>query len=600
MNTIARLLALSGMLWALSPGLTQETAPDAEPQPPAETAVPTPPAPAVPDELAPQDAGPGVTPGPDETAPPGAPTADVVPPEPMLPGEDSQADESPAPAEPALDDRPPARQGRDAGYVIPSVRREGSRSEPVTGNGAKNLRLNFRGAPLELVLDYLSEAAGFIIILETEVRGKLDVWSSQPLSQAEAVDLLNQVLAKNGYAALQEGRTLTILAKDEAKKRDTPVHSGSDPASIPRGDQVITQIIPVKFVNAVQLSRDLQPLFPTTATIAANEGGNAVVITDTQTNIRRVAEIIKALDTAISSVSAVRVFPLRFADAKSLATVIRDLFQAQNSSRSGSSQQQVFRGFRGAGGGMPGMPGMGGGNPFGGQGGQSSGASRVSSPSVVAVADERSNAVVVSAPEDQMPVIEDLVKQVDINVDDITELRVFALKYGDAQEMADLLTELFPESSSSSSQNNRGQFRFGGPGGFGGFGSSSGSTSTRLQQQNRVSAVPDLRTKSVVVSASRELMPEIAQIITQLDSDPARKQKVHVFSVENSDPAAVEEILRGLFETQNTRNRSTTSRSNTRQAGSQLNSRATSNIQNQGRTTSRTGSSGFGTTSGMR
>jgi type II secretory pathway component GspD/PulD (secretin) len=219
---------------------------------------------------------------------------------------------------------------------------------------------------------------------------------------------------------------------------------------------------------------------------------------------------------------------------------------------------------------------------------------------VVAVADERSNAVVVSAPEDQMPVIEDLVKQVDINVDDITELRVFSLKYGDPQEMADLLTELFPESSSSSSQNNRGQFRFGGPGGFGGFGSGSSSTSTRLQQQNRVSAVPDLRTKSVVVSASRELMPEIAQIISQLDSDPAKKQKVHVFSVENSDPAAVEEILRGLFETQNTRNRSTTSRSNTRQAGSQLNSRATSNIQNQGRTTSRTGSSGFGTTSGMR
>jgi hypothetical protein len=199
-------------------------------------------------------------------------------------------------------------------------------------------------------------------------------------------------------------------------------------------------------------------------------------------------------------------------------------------------------------------------------------------------------------------VIEDLVKQVDVNVDDITELRVFALKHADAQEMADLLTELFPDTSrSSQTGNNRGQFRFGGgPMGFGGGGQgNAGTTGTRLQQQTRVSAVPDLRTRSVVVSASRDLMPEIGQIVSQLDSDPAKKQKVHVFSVENTDPATIEEILRGLFETQNTRNRSTANRSNTRQAGSQLNNRATSNNQNMGRNTGRTGTTGFGTTSGM-
>lgn len=484
------------------------------------------------------------------------------------------------------------------GYVIRAARRGATPPAPRPSE-ERNLRLNFRGAPLDLVLDYLSEAAGFIIILETEVRGKIDVWSNQPVSQVEAIELLNQVLAKNGYAALQEGRTLTIITKDEAKKRDTPVRTGSDPAGIPRSEQVVTQIIPVKFVNATQLSRDLQPLFPTSATIASNEGGNAIVITDTQSNIRRVAEIIKALDTAISSVSAVRVFALQYADATSLATVVRDLFQAQNARTSGN-QQQIQRGFRGGGpGGFQGGPFGGGGGAPGGQS-SGSGAARVSTPSVVAVADERSNALVVSAPEDQMPVIEDLVKQVDVNVDDITELRVFALQHADAQEMADLLTELFPDTTRSNQSGNRGQFRFGGPGGFAAAMRGNTGTSARQQQQTKVSAVADMRTRSVVVSASRDLMPEIAQIVAQLDSDPARKQKVHVFSVENTDPAQVEEILRGLFETQNTRNRtSTANRSNTRQAGSQLNNRATSNMQNMGRNTGRTGSTGFGTTSGI-
>ena len=38
----------------------------------------------------------------------------------------------------------------------------------------EGLRFNFRGAPLESVLNYLSEAAGFVIVLETPVRGTID------------------------------------------------------------------------------------------------------------------------------------------------------------------------------------------------------------------------------------------------------------------------------------------------------------------------------------------------------------------------------------------------------------------------------------------
>src|SRR5262249_5150179 len=77
-------------------------------------------------------------------------------------------------------------------------------------NADKGLRLNFRGVPLDMVLNYLSDAAGFIIVLDTEVKGKVDVWSNQPLSKEEAVELLNTVLSKNGYAAIRNGRTLKI------------------------------------------------------------------------------------------------------------------------------------------------------------------------------------------------------------------------------------------------------------------------------------------------------------------------------------------------------------------------------------------------------
>src|SRR5262252_6095693 len=48
---------------------------------------------------------------------------------------------------------------------------------PSNGKSDGGLRLNFRGAPLNLVLDYLSDAAGFVINKEAEVRGTVAVWS---------------------------------------------------------------------------------------------------------------------------------------------------------------------------------------------------------------------------------------------------------------------------------------------------------------------------------------------------------------------------------------------------------------------------------------
>jgi general secretion pathway protein D len=457
-------------------------------------------------------------------------------------------------------------------------------------NPQDGLRLNFRGVPLEMVLNYLSEAAGFVIVLETDVRGKVDVWSNTPVSKEEAVTLLNSVLNRNGYAAIRNDRTLTIVARDSAKTRDIPVKRGSDPNEIPKNDEVVTQIIPVRYVNATQLTKDLQPLMPMAATMTANEGGNALVITDTQTSIRRMAEIVKALDTSVAAISAVRVFPLRYADAKTVATVIKDVFQSQDSSqRSGNDMRAQFMArFRGG-------P-FGGGGPGGGDGAgdSGSGGGRASLPKVVATSDDRSNSLVVSAPDEMMPTIEEVVKAVDTNVEDVTEVRVFRLKYADPSEMADLLASLFPDDTRSDSNNRNNNFRFGGgPGGMFGGGrqnTTAGQQSDRQKKMGRVLAVADQRTSSVVVSAARDLMTQIGAMIEQLDANPAKKQKVYVYSLENADVLEVEQILRNMFD----RNGTSNSRNNANQT-SALNTRSSQQQQS----TIGTGSSTMGGSRGL-
>ena len=315
-------------------------------------------------------------------------------------------------------------------------------------NGEPGLRLNFRGASLDLVLNYLSEAAGFIIVLDTKVTGKIDAWSNQPLTKDEAVDLLNSVLNKNGHAAIRHGRTLTIVNKDDAKTRDIPVILESDPDKIPKTDEMVTQIMPVRFIEVAQLIKDLQPLVASATTMTANEAGNSIIMTDTRANINRVAQIIKAIDQGAEEMTIVNVFRLEFADPTEMAALLTSLFA--DGGTSGSSTTPQFGGGRGGfrdffrGGG-------GGGNESAGN----SQSQRIKKRAkVTAVADARTSSVVVSATSGLMTQIEEMVKQLDANPAKKQKVYVYQVNPGDVAQVQQVLEDMF-ETQSNNRNNNR-------------------------------------------------------------------------------------------------------------------------------------------------
>ncbi|MCX7887851.1 MAG: hypothetical protein N3B01_11445, partial [Verrucomicrobiae bacterium] len=274
-------------------------------------------------------------------APPPLPTPAMMltltNPPPVLPGPqvtlsttNAVSTQEPAPAttniatgtEPPVSTNPPAASTVPAGPPPPEP-------PPMVALGENELLVNFRNAPIDLVLQHFSEAAGFIIELQTPVRGTVDIFSAKPLTKAEAVDLLNSVLNKNGYAAIRNGRRLTIVSRTEAMRRDIPVRIGNDPEAIPRNDELVTQIIPIRFVEATQLAKDLAPLLSPQAMIIANEAGNSIAITDTQANIRHLVEIIKAIDSSAEDEMLVRVFMLKHADPIEMADLLTNLFPDQ-------------------------------------------------------------------------------------------------------------------------------------------------------------------------------------------------------------------------------------------------------------------------------
>ncbi len=358
-------------------------------------------------------------------------------------------------------------------------------SKPTNGNGTNELRMNFRGASLDMVLNYLSEAAGFIINVKpgTSVRGKVDVWSNDPLTKEEALDLLDTVLIQNSLAAIRNGKVLTIVNRDEAKTQGIPVIQGSDPEKIPMTDKIVTQIIPVRFVEVGQLVKDLQPLVSMQTTITANEAGNSIVITDTQATIRKVAEVIHAIDMGAEDVTVVKVFHLQHADPAETADLLTNLFP--DDSRSGGNQSPMQFGGGRFGGGMARFFGGGG---FGGGGA-------------------------------------------------------------------------------------------GGGGGGAAAGGGSGNQNQRLKKRNRVVAVADPRTASVVVTATKDLMEQVESVIMNLDPDPASTQAVAVYHMQNAEPQEAMQVLQDIFNKTGAQN----SRSGTATQTSPLTSR--SNTQNQQNTT---------------
>ncbi len=346
-------------------------------------------------------------------------------------------------------------------------------------------------------MEYLSEAAGLVIVEEARLEGRVTVMSHQPMTVDEAVALLDTVLQEKGYAAIRVGRTLKIVTIDQAKKELIPVRAGNDPTRIQPTDRMVTQIIPIHYADAVKLKADLASLIPSTADVSSNASSNTLIVTGTEATIRRLVEIIQAIDVHMAEVTQVRVFQLKYANAANAAKLITDIFKEEQTTQ---TQGPVFpfggrRAFQ-----LPGMPGQ----PSGGQ--EEQGRRGVK---VTASADDRTNTLVVSASPDVLKVIEGVVKELDANPAEQQAFFIYHLKNAQAKNLESVLNTLFGWTGTTTTTTGGGvtrqttggglgtqTFGFGGGGfGFGGTGqTTAGRTGTGTQV--RVAAGQTARTPS--------------------------------------------------------------------------------------------------------
>ena len=234
------------------------------------------------------------------------------------------------------------------------------------------------------------------MIVDPNVRGKINVRSYDLLSEEQYYQFFLNVLEVYGFSAIESDNNIVKIIRDkDAKTAAIPV-IGSDSNII--GDEMVTRIVEVKNVTV----RELVPLLRQLSDQAGGgnvtnyDPANVIMLTGTAATVNRLVKIIERVDRAGDQ--DVQIIKLEYASAGEMVRII----EAMNKPTGGKAGQPTFL-----------IPKI--------------------------VADDRSNSVIVSGEIKARERVARLVKRLDSELESSGNTRVYYLKYSKAEDLVKVL-----------------------------------------------------------------------------------------------------------------------------------------------------------------
>jgi general secretion pathway protein D len=311
---------------------------------------------------------------------------------------------------------------------------------------------NFKDADIVQIAEAVGAATGKNFILDPRVRAQVTMLSSTPLSPDGFYEAFLSILAVHSFVAMPAGNNIYKIVPD-ATARSMP---GDDlPDRVSRtSDEIVTQVIQVKNVNAAQLVPILRSLVNQNGHLAAYPPSNILIISDRAANVNRIQRIIGRIDQAGDS--DVEIVPLQNASAADVVRNVAQLFQQQQAQEGGSNPMKM-------------------------------------------VADDRSNAVLVSGDPSQRLRIKALIALLDTPLQTGGGTYVRYLRYADAEKLAPKLKEQITGQAQAAP---------GAPG-------AANTPSAQADKGTMIWAEPE--TNALVITAAPKQMRQINAIIDKID-----------------------------------------------------------------------------------
>jgi general secretion pathway protein D len=263
------------------------------------------------------------------------------------------------------------------------------------GSAAQEYTVNLKDTDIQEFIKFVADVTGTTMVIDPNVKGKVRVISSKPVSQAELYDLFLSILDVQGYTAVRSGQVIRIVPSKDA--RSSPVPIMEDQAAV-GNDEYVTQVIRLDNISAAKLIPVLRPLVPQQAHMAAYAPSNAIIISDIRSNIGRIVDIIERMDR--SAIQTTEIIRLKYGVAEDVVSMLNTLEKSRQGEGAEADKETVL------------------------------------------VADKRTNSVVVTADELSVDRIRKLVAYLDTPLEQSGNVRVIYLEYADATEIAEVLTRV--------------------------------------------------------------------------------------------------------------------------------------------------------------
>jgi general secretion pathway protein D len=316
--------------------------------------------------------------------------------------------------------------------------------------------IDFNNVDIHVFIKFISELTGKNFIIDDRVRGKVTILSPGKISVEEAFKVFQSVLEVHGFASIQAGKIFKIIPIPDARTKNIETKLKADLSS--PEDKIVTQLIPLKYADPVQIKRLFAPLISKNSVILAYSPTNTVIVTDVYSNIKRLLRILSAID--ISGIGReLSVIPLQHSYATKLVKIVDSIFK------------------------VPRKP-------------QNLGMDR----GVKLVADERTNSIIILASENDTVKINKLIELLDQKVLQGKEtIHVYYLENADAEEMAKVLQKL---PIKPGAQQRKGRIP---------------PRSKTLPSTDEIFITPDKATNSLIIRADNDDYRTIKDIIEKLD-----------------------------------------------------------------------------------
>ncbi|ERM59120.1 type II secretion system secretin GspD [Vibrio cyclitrophicus] len=316
---------------------------------------------------------------------------------------------------------------------------------------ASDFSASFKGTDIQEFINIVGRNLEKTIIVDPSVRGKIDVRSYDVLNEEQYYSFFLNVLEVYGYAVVEmDSGVLKIIKAKDSKTSAIPVVGDRDSIT---GDSVVTRVVTVRNVSVRELSPLLRQLNDNAGAgnVVHYDPANIILITGRAAVVNRLAEIIKRVDQAGDK--EIEVVELKNASAAEMVRIVDALSKTTDAKNTPAFLQPKL------------------------------------------VADERTNAILISGDPKVRSRLRKLIEQLDVEMATKGNNQVIYLKYAKAEDLVDVLKGVSDNLQSEKQS------------------STKGSSSQRNQVM--ISAHSD--TNSLVITAQPDIMNALQDVIAQLD-----------------------------------------------------------------------------------